>query len=232
MNTATPNQMSTRRLLTTLAVWLVMSIVLVGVVVFLPAGSLAYWNGWLFMTALFMSIFIELVLLLRKDRPLLEKRLQMREKERAQKAYVILSLLWFVVSFTLPGFDYRFGWSHVPVWLVSVSVIVMVCGYVLFVTAMNQNSYASRIIEIQPDQQVIDTGLYALVRHPMYMAAIIMYTPCPIVLGSFVALIPVLLLPVLLVYRLLNEEKVLRLHLPGYTEYVKRVRFRLVPGVW
>ncbi len=200
--------------------------------VFAPAGSLSYWNGWLFLAVLFLPMTIVLFFLLTKHRALLEKRLELREKEKAQKIYVILSLLWCVVTLALPGLDYRFGWSAVPLWLVVVAALIMLGGYILFITAMLQNSFASRIIEIQKGQQLIDTGLYGTVRHPMYMASLVLYLPIPIVLGSFYGLVPLLLLPPLLVYRLLNEEKVLRKGLPGYEEYTGRVRYRLVPGIW
>ncbi len=206
--------------------------VAIGALLFGPAGSFNYWNGWLFMAALFIPMTFALIYLYGKDRSLLEKRMRTDEKERAQKAYVKLSLLWCVIFFALPGFDHRFGWSHVPAWLVVVSVAVMDFGYVLFIVAMVQNRFASRVIEIQTDQRVIDTGLYSVVRHPMYMAASIMFMPCPLVLGSYYGLIPAVLLPVLLVYRILNEEKVLNASLAGYNEYTCRVRFRLIPSVW
>ncbi len=199
---------------------------------FVPAGSLSYWNGWLFLAALFLPMTVVMILFVRKYPLLLEKRLQLREKERPQKIYVVLSLLWCVVTIALPGFDYRFGWSAVPLWLVVLSVVVMLSGYVLFVSAMIENAFASRIIEIQEGQRLIDTGLYGVVRHPMYMAAIVLYAPFPLVLGSYYGLIPILLLPPLLVYRLLNEEKVLRAGLQGYGDYMERVRYRLIPGIW
>ena len=224
--------LSTRNLLWAAAIRFTTSVVAIGALLFGLAGSFRYWNGWLFLAALFGPMTLVFVYLLRKDRALLEKRLKLREREKEQRAYVKLSLLWFLISFSIPGLDYRFGWSHVPVWLVVASVIVMITGYILFIVAMVQNSFASRVIELQANQRVIDTGLYSVVRHPMYMAGIIMYAACPLVLGSYYALMPTMMLPVLLVYRLKNEEKVLQTGLPGYTEYAKRVRFRLVPFIW
>lgn len=203
-----------------------------GILFFGTSGSIEYWNGWLFMVAFCVPMTIAFFYLYKNNRSLLEKRMRMREREPEQKTYVKLSLLWFLISHTLPGFDYRFGWSHVPVLIVVVSVIVMISGYTLFIVAMVQNSYASRIIEIQEHQRVIDTGLYSVVRHPMYMAATIMFVPSPLVLGSYYALIPIILLPLLLIYRIRNEEKVLHAGLAGYTEYANRVRFRLIPFIW
>lgn len=209
-----------------------LSMAVIGVLLFGPAGSFRYWNGWLFMAALFLPMTFVFGYLVTRDPALLRKRMEMHEREKEQKAYVKLSLAWFLLTFVIPGFDYRYGWSHVPVWLVVVSVVVMVSGYSLFIMTMVQNRYASRVIEIQENQRVIDTGLYSVVRHPMYMAASIMFTACPLVLGSYYALIPTLLLPLLLAYRVRNEEKVLQAGLPGYAEYARRVRFRMIPYVW
>ncbi len=222
----------TIQLMAALAFRFVLVLVMLGALLFGTAGSMQYWNGWLFIAALFVPMMVVCILLFSRNRPLLEKRMRMREKEREQKAYIRLSLLWFLISFAIPGLDYRFGWSQVPLWLIVVSVVVMLSGYTLFIVAMMQNTYASRIIELQPEQRLVDSGLYSVVRHPMYMAAMILYTACPLVLGSYYALLPALLLPPLLIYRLLNEEKLLRAGLPGYDEYTKRVKFRLIPFVW
>ncbi len=215
-----------------MSIRLVLVVIILGTILFSAAGSFQYWNGWLFMASLFIPITVTSIYLYRRDSALLEKRLKVREKEKEQKAYVKLSLLWFLVSIAIPGFDFRFGWSDVPVWLVAVSMLVMIGGYTLLAVAMVQNSFASRVIEIQNNQRVIDTGLYSVVRHPMYMGALIMYTASPFVLGSCVALIPTILLPMLLAYRISNEEKVLLTGLTGYAEYTQRVRFRLLPFIW
>ena len=228
----TSKSMSSRELLGAVSVRLTLGAIVIGALLFCPAGSLHYWNGWLFMAALFVPMTIALVYLCRNDRSLLEKRLKLHEKQKEQKIYLKLSLIWFVVSFLMPGFDYRFGWSDVPVWLTVASVTVMIFGYVLFIIVMVQNTFASRVIEIQQNQRVIDTGMYSVVRHPMYMAAIIMYLACPLVLGSYYALIPTMLLPALIIYRIRNEEAVLRAGLDGYPEYAERVRYRLIPYLW
>jgi len=232
MTEPTSTSMSAKRLLWAVSIRLALGVIAIGVLLFAPAGSLRYWNGWLFMVALFVPMTFAMAYFYRRDRSLLEKRLRLREKQTEQRTYVKLSLLWFLISFLVPGFDYRFGWSEVPIGLVVASVVVMVFGHALFMVVMVQNAFASRVIEIQENQRVIDTGLYSVVRHPMYMAATIMYMAWPLVLGSYYALIPMMLLPALLVYRIKNEEAVLRAGLDGYTEYAERVRYRLIPFVW
>ncbi len=221
-----------RSLVAAVSIRLILSVIVFGALLFGIAGSFQYWNGWLFMAVLFVPMLVVFVYLYKHDRALLEKRINIREKQKEQKAYLRLSLVWFFISFAIPGLDYRFAWSQVPLWLVIASTFVMLCGYILFVATMMQNSYASRVIEIQENQRVIDTGLYSVVRHPMYMSASIMFTACPLVLASYYALIPILLLPPLLAYRIRNEEKVLLTGLAGYAEYSKRVRFRMIPFIW
>jgi len=208
------------------------SLVVISVMLFLPAGTLEFWNAWLYAAALYIPMLFAWIYLTIKDPALLEKRFKTKEKEKTQKAYVILSIVAFVLTFIIPGFDFRYHWSAVPLWLVILSTLLMLGGYIMFFVVMKQNSYASRVIEIQQGQRVIDTGLYSVVRHPMYTAAIIIYGFSPLILGSFYALIPMLFIPALLVMRILNEEKVLTRDLPGYPEYMKRVRFRMIPYVW
>jgi protein-S-isoprenylcysteine O-methyltransferase Ste14 len=208
------------------------SLAVLGLVLFVPAGTLSYWNAWLYLAALLLPMLFTLVYLYRNDPALLRKRLTMREKEREQKTYVALSLIFFLAAFVLPGLDFRFGWSRVPPWLVFAAVVVMEAGYTMFVAVMRQNSYASRVIEIQEGQKLIDSGMYSVVRHPLYLAATLLYAASPLILGSWFALIPMAALPVLLGYRIVNEEKVLRAGLAGYEEYMERVRYRLVPFLW
>ena len=209
-----------------------MSFILLLVLIFLPAGTFRYFNGWLFMAGLLIPMIFALTWLIAKDPELLEKRVNLKEKEEEQKRYVKLSLLLFIIAYVIPGLDFRFGWSHVPLWLVIFSLVMMVSGYVMFMVVMMQNRYASRVIEIQQEQKVIDTGLYSVVRHPMYLAATVLYLFSALVLGSYYALIPMVVLPFLLAYRILNEEKVLINGLPGYDQYMKKVKYRLIPFVW
>jgi len=177
-----------------------------GLLIFLPAGTLKFLNGWLYIAGIFVPMVITLFYLLMHDPELLEKRIKMKEKENAQKIYIKLSLLLFVIAYIIPGLDYRFNWSNVPMWLVLVSLVIMIGGYIMFITVMLQNRYASRVIEIQDKQKLIDTGLYAIVCHPMYLSATILYFASTMVLGSYYTLIPMILLPFLLVFRIKNEE--------------------------
>jgi protein-S-isoprenylcysteine O-methyltransferase Ste14 len=205
---------------------------IIGVLLFVPAGTLHYPNGWIYIAGMMTPMSFVLVFLLVNDPELLEKRLNVKEKETVQKKYVGLSLVLFLIAFIIPGIDFRFGWSHVPMWLVVLALILMLAGYGMFIGVILQNRYASRVIEIQKEQKLIDNGLYAIVRHPMYLAATVLYLSSPIILGSYYAVIPMLSLPFLLAYRILNEEKVLMAGLPGYREYTERVKFRLIPFIW
>ena len=208
------------------------SLIFVCLLVFLPAGTVKFWNGWLFIGVLFTAMFFALSFLLVKDPDLLAKRLKTKEKEKPQKAYVILSIVTCFFTFIIPGLDYRFHWSYVSVPVVIVSTVIMMAGYLIFFAVMRQNTYASRVIEIQEGQKLIDTGLYSLVRHPMYLGGSILYLSAPLVLGSWYALIPALFLPVLLITRIMNEEKVLVNGLRGYPEYMKKVKHRFIPYIW
>ena len=208
------------------------SLLLVGLLVFFPAGSMKFWNGWLFLGALFIPMFCILIYLLIKDPDLLVKRMKTKEKEKTQKTYLILSIIVCLITFIMPGLDFRFNWSNVPLTVVLISTLLMISGYLMFFIVMKQNTYASRVIEIQDEQKLIDTGLYSFVRHPMYLGAIILYGFAPLVLGSFYALIPMVFIPILLIIRIKNEEKVLTKGLKGYDEYMKKVKYRLFPFIW
>jgi len=210
----------------------ILSLLFVVLLIFLPAGSLKFRNGWLFVGVLFAAMIFVMTWLLVKDPDLLAKRLKTKEKEKPQKAYLILSIIAMLFTFAIPGFDYRFHWSEVPVPVVIVATVIMLTGYVIFFAVMRQNTYASRVIEIQEGQKLIDTGLYSLVRHPMYLGASILYLSAPLVLGSWYALIAAFFTPILLIIRIMNEEKVLVNGLKGYSEYMKKVKYRLIPYIW
>jgi Putative protein-S-isoprenylcysteine methyltransferase len=205
---------------------------ILGAFLFLCAGSFRYWHAWLYIATLAACIFSFGVYLYRKDKVLLQKRLNSKEKEKAQKAYVLITSVAFLGTFTVCGLDYRFGWSHVPVAVVYAALMIMVGGFGLFVLTLLQNRFASRTIEIQDEQRVIDTGVYSLVRHPLYSAAIIMFSASPVALGSFYAVIPMLPYVIGIILRIRNEEEVLQNGLEGYTAYMKKVRYRLIPYVW
>lgn len=204
----------------------------VGLLLFLPAGTLRYWNAWLFSALMFLPMLMVGILLFLKAPELLEKRLNTREQEGTQKAVVALSALMFCLGFVLAGLDFRFGWSHMPTWLVAAAAVLQLVSYGLYAEVMRENAYLSRTVEIQEHQKVIDTGLYGVVRHPMYLAVTLLFLTIPLVLGSWPCFVLFLCTPALLVLRIRNEEQVLERGLPGYTEYQQRVRWRLIPFIW
>jgi len=206
--------------------------ILLGLMFFLPAGTFLYWQAWVYLAILFIPMLAVMIYLLKNDPELLERRMRTREKQSQQKAIVLLSLVLFLAAFILPGFDVRYGWSLVPTVIVVAADLLVLLGYGLFVLVLRENSYASRVIEVEKDQRIITTGPYAVVRHPMYVGVGILYIFSPLALGSYWGMIPMALMPVFLIARILNEEKVLLKELEGYLEYTQRVRYRLVPGVW
>ena len=203
-----------------------------GAMLFLPAGTLAYYGAWLFVFLLFTPIFIVGIVLFLRNPALLHKRLEMREREKEQRCVVSLSGLLLVVSFIISGFDFRFGWSLVPNAVVVLASVLLLVGYVLYAEVLRENVYLSRVVEVQEGQIVIDTGLYGIVRHPMYLAVSLLYIAIPLVLGSWWALLPMSLCVLLLLVRIKNEELLLHQGLPGYTEYTKRVQYRMIPFFW
>ena len=207
-------------------------LVLVGALLFLPAGSFAFTGGWIFIGLLFIPMLILGAVLLIKSPELLEKRLDAKEKENTQKGVVALSGLLFLAGFIIAGLDYRFGWSHVPTWLVIVASVILLASYALYAEVMRENAYLSRTIEVQEGQKVVSTGLYGIVRHPMYAVTIWLFLSIPLVLGSFFSLLCFLPYPIIMVVRILNEEKVLTEGLDGYADYKKKVKYRLIPFIW
>ena len=207
-------------------------LLLVGLVLFLPAGTLSYPNGWLFMGVLFVPMLTLGVVLFFKSPELLQKRLDNKEKEKAQRGVVASSGLIFLAGFIVSALDFRFGWSSVPLPLVIVSVVVFLAGYGMYAEVMRENVYLSRTVAVQENQKVIDTGLYGIVRHPMYLATLLMFLPLSLILGSLWGLIPFAFYPAIIVLRILNEEKILSVGLEGYDAYRGRVKYRLIPFVW
>ncbi len=207
-------------------------LVLVGVLLFLPAGGFAFPNGWLFLGLLFIPMLILGIVLFIKSPNLLEKRLSAKEKEGTQKGVVAVSGLIFLLGFIVAGLDHRFGWSEVSLWVVITASVVLLAAYALYAEVMRENAYLSRTIEVQNGQKVVDTGLYGIVRHPMYAVTLWLFLAIPVVLGSLWALLCFSPYIVVIVIRIRNEEKILAEGLEGYTDYMKRVRYRLVPFVW
>lgn len=203
-----------------------------GAMLFLPAGTLAYYGAWLFVFLLFTPIFIVGIVLFLRNPDLLRKRLEMKERDKEQRGVVSLSGLLLVFSLVLSGFDFRFGWSLVSNAVVVLASVLLLVGYALYAEVLRENIYLSRVVEVQEGQIVIDTGLYGIVRHPMYLAVSLLYIAIPLVLGSWWALLPMSLCVLLLLVRIKNEELLLHQGLPGYTEYTKRVQYRMIPFLW
>lgn len=206
--------------------------IITGALLFLPAWTLYYPGAWLFEALLFIPMLIIGIVLLIKSPNLLQKRLNNKEKEKAQQGVIAISGLIFPIGFIISSFDFRFGWSSVPLWLVITASVLFLIGYGMYVEVMRENAYLSRTVEIQENQTVISTGLYGIVRHPMYLATLLMFLPLPLILGSLWGLIPFALYPAVTVIRILNEEKVLTAGLEGYAEYKMEVKYRLIPFVW
>jgi len=207
-------------------------IIIISAILFIPAGSIGFWNAWLFMGILFIPMLFVIVYLITRDPELLFKRMNTSEKEKTQKKVVLLTSIIFLSAFIIAGLDYRFQWSKVPLLVVVISSFIVLMGYIMFFMVMRQNSYASRVVEIQDRQKVIDTGLYGFVRHPMYSAAILIFMFMPLVLGSFYALIPLIIFPLQMSTRMKNEELILEKGLDGYIEYKKKVRYKIIPYLW
>lgn len=224
--------MNTTKLFVNAIVKYLSGFILIAALLFVPAGSLNFIKGWIFIGLLFVPMLILGIFLFIKAPQLLEKRLSAKEKENTQKGVVIFSFLMFVAGFVTAGLDYRFGWSKIPFVVTVISGIVLLLSYGLYARVMKENAYLSRTVEIQNNQKVIDTGLYGIVRHPMYTATILLFLSMPLVLGSWFALILFLPYPFVIAIRIKNEEKVLEAGLPGYCEYKQKVRWRIIPFVW
>ena len=207
-------------------------LLLVGLLVFLPAGTFAYANGWLMMGLLFVPMLIAGFVMLAKSPALLKKRLDAKEKQSAQKGVVAFSGLMFVGGFVVAGLDFRFGWSAMPTWVVAVASVLFLAAYALYAEVMRENVYLSRTIKVEQGQTVVDTGLYGIVRHPMYAATILLFLMIPLVLGSWYALIVFAFYPAIIIVRLTDEEALLTKELPGYPEYKQKVKYKLIPFIW
>ena len=207
-------------------------LVMVALLLFVPAGSLAYPNGWLFISLLFIPMLVLGFVLLFKAPELLEKRLNAKEEQGEQRKVVGLSALLFLAGFVIAALDFRFGWSQLPGWLVLAASAVLLLSYGMYAEVMRENAYLSRTVEIQENQKVIDTGLYGIIRHPMYTSTILLFLSIPLVLGSGIAFLLFLAYPVRIAKRIRNEEQVLEEGLAGYREYKQKVKYRLIPFIW
>lgn len=206
--------------------------VILGAAFFPLAGTLRFWQAWVYIALISFPMCGLMMYLLKKDPELMERRMRTREKEAAQKKIVLIGGLFFVAGFLLPGLDRRFGWSSAPLVLVVAAEVMVALGYALFVRVLLENRYLSRIVEVDAGQKVITTGPYAVVRHPMYVGVVMMYLFSPLALGSLWGLIPMTLSLTAIPLRILNEEKVLLRDLPAYREYMEKTKYRLIPGLW
>jgi len=207
-------------------------LLMVGLLSFLPAGTLRYTYGWLFVGLLFVPILIAGIVMLFKSPDFLAKRLDAKEKQRAQKGVVALSGLMFIAGFVVAGLDYRFDWSKMPLIVTVIASVLFLAAYILYAEVMRENAYLSRTVKVEEGQTVVDTGLYAIVRHPMYMATILLFLMIPIVLGSWYALIAFAFYPAIIIVRLKDEEDLLTRELPGYAAYKQKVKYRIIPFIW
>lgn len=200
--------------------------------VIVPAGTFNFWEAYVYFGILLIPMIYILFFFLRNDPVFLERRTRLKEKEKEQKIILVVFNLVFIAGFVIPGLDKRFGWSDVPTGIVLITDLIIFLGYMLIFAVFRQNSHASRIVEVESGQKVITTGLYSIVRHPMYLGILIMYIPTPVALGSYWGLIPMSGIILGLILRIANEEKVLRQNLEGYIEYCQRTRYRLIPFLW
>ena len=207
-------------------------VVLLGLLLFLPAGTFSYWNAWLLMGILFIPMLLAGILMMFKNPDLLRKRLNAKEKEREQSLVIKLSGLMFVLGFVIAGLSFRYQWLMLPNWISWMAAVAFLLSYVLFGEVLRENTYLSRTIEVQENQTVIDTGLYGIIRHPMYSATIVLFLSMPLVLGSLLSFAVFLTYPAIIAKRIRNEEDVLERELDGYTAYKKKVRYKVIPFLW
>ena len=209
-----------------------LGVLLVGLLIFLPAFSLSFFNGWLLMGVLFIPMFIAGIVMLFKSPELLSKRLDAKEKMKEQNIIVKLSGLMFITGFVLSGLGFRFEWYILPRYVSIIAAVLFLFGYVIYAEVLRENAYLSRTIKVSENQKLVDTGLYGIVRHPMYSATVILFLAIPLILGSLYSLLVFLIYPFLIAARIKNEEKLLEKELEGYSEYKKRVKYRLIPFIW
>lgn len=210
----------------------ILGILLFSSLLFIPAGTMKYWNAWLLIGILFIPMLIIGIILMIKNPELLRKRLNSKEKEQEQKSVIVLGGLMFICGFVVAGLDYRYQWLVISKWVVIAAAVLFLFSYLLYAEVLRENTYLSRIIEVQENQKVIDTGLYGIIRHPMYLSTLFLFLSMPLVLGSLFSFIIFLIYPVIMVKRIRNEEQVLEQDLEGYLDYEKRIKFRVIPFIW
>lgn len=209
----------------------ILGLIIVSLMLFIP-GTFNYWNGWLFICLLFIPMFIAGIVLAIKDPNLLKERLEIKETEKEQKQVVMYSGLMFTIGFILAGLNYRYNWTIIPNKIVIAAAIIFIILYITYGEVLRENRYLTRTIKVGESQKLVDTGLYKIVRHPMYTITVILFLTMPIILGSIFSLVIFLIYPIIIAKRIENEEKVLEKELKGYKEYQKRVKYRLIPFIW
>jgi protein-S-isoprenylcysteine O-methyltransferase Ste14 len=210
----------------------IFGVILIGALVFIPAGTLGFWNGWLFLGILFIPMFFAGIVLMFKNPDLLRKRLNAKEDEQQQKAVLALSGIMFLSAFIVAGLNFRFGWLILPKWAVIIGAVVFLLAYLMYAEVLRENAYLSRTVEIQENQKVVDTGLYGVVRHPMYCSTLFLFLSMGIVLGSVFSFLILLCYIPIIALRIKNEEKVLEQGLDGYSEYKTKVKYKVIPFIW
>ena len=207
-------------------------LLIVGLLLFLPAGTFAYWQAWLLIGILFIPMFIAGLVMMKKSPDLLRRRLDAREEQAEQKAVIALSGLMFLAAFLVAGLNFRFGWIVLPAWVSYAAAVLFLLAYALYAEVLRENVWLSRTVEVQENQTVIDTGLYGVVRHPMYMCTLLLFLSMPLVLGSVISFVIMLAYIPIIAKRIRNEEQVLEAGLEGYAEYKKRVKYKVIPYMW
>ena len=210
----------------------ILGVLIIGLLLFIPANTINYWNGWIFMGILFIPMFIAGIVMMIKSPDLLRKRLNAKEKENEQKQVILFSGLMFLSGFIIAGLNYRYNWVTIPTSVVIISSVIFILAYILYAEVLRENAYLSRTIEVQENQKVIDTGLYGIVRHPMYGATILLFLSMPLVLGSIISFVIFLIYPFIIAKRIKNEEEILSKELKGYIEYQNKVKYKIVPFIW
>ena len=209
-----------------------LGVLIIGILLFIPAGTIEYWNAWLFMGLLFIPMFIVGIIMMIKNPDLLRKRLNAKENEKTQKIVIVISGIMFILGFVCAGLNFRYSWITLPNIVIIISSIVFVIAYILYGEVLRENAYLSRTIEVQENQKVIDTGLYRIVRHPMYAVTLLLFISIPLILGSIISFFVFLIYPIIIAKRIKNEEEVLEKNLKGYKEYKNKVKYKMIPFIW
>ena len=210
----------------------IIGVLLIGLLLFIPANTINYWNAWLFMGLLFVPMFFAGIVLMIKNPELLRKRLNAKETKNEQKQVIVFSGLMFLLGFIIAGLNYKYNWIVIPNIVVIIASILFILAYILYAEVLRENTYLSRTIEVQENQKVIDTGLYGIVRHPMYAVTILLFLAMPLILGSIISFVIFLIYPFIIAKRIKNEEKVLEKDLEGYADYKKKVKYKVIPFIW